>query len=99
MGIYGSKRIHTPHLNMLAGASAVFYSACIGSFAVVPDRGDRYLGRGYVGAPFNRCKSLEPNEIPLAERLGEKGIPSRLTTDTQNAVIGGRDLSTGYTAW
>ncbi len=99
VGIYGNKQIHTPNLDRLASESAVFDRAYIGSFPTVPNRRDTHLGRGDIGVPFNRWKSIEPNEVSLPERLAQRRIPSMLITDTANNVTGGRNLFKGYTAW
>ncbi|MFQ6131802.1 MAG: sulfatase [Armatimonadota bacterium] len=99
LGVYGNKWVHTPNLDQLAAGAAVFDRAYIGSFPTVPNRRDTLLGRGDQGVPFNRWKVIEPNEVTLPQRLGEKKIPSMLITDTQNNVTRGLNLFKGYTAW
>ena len=99
LGAYGNEWIHTPNLDKFASESALFENAYIGSFPTVPNRRDTLLGRGDIGLPFNRWKTLERQEVTLPERLSEKDIPSMLITDTQNNVTRGINLYKGYTAW
>ena len=99
IGAYGNDWIHTPNLDKLASESAVFDNAYIGSFPTVPNRRDTLLGRGDIGLPFNRWKTIERQEVTLPERLGEKGIPSMWIGDTQNNVTRGINIYKGYTAW
>ncbi|MFC1719102.1 sulfatase [Candidatus Poribacteria bacterium] len=99
LGAYGNDWIHTPSLDKLASESAVFDNAYIGSFPTVPNRRDTLLGRGDVGLPFNRWKTIERQEVTLPERLAEKDISSMWIGDTQNNVTRGINIYKGYTAW
>ncbi len=99
LGAYGNSWIHTPNLDKLAAESTLFEHAYIGSFPTIPNRRDIVLGTGDKGLPFNRWRQIDNDEITLAERLGEKNIPSMLVTDTANSVTNGRNLYKGYTAW
>lgn len=99
LGAYGNDWIHTPNLDKFASESAVFDNAYIGSFPTIPNRRDTLLGRGDLGLPFNRWKTIEPKEVTLTERLAEKDIPSMWIGDTQNNVTRGINIYKGYTAW
>ena len=99
IGAYGNPWIHTPNLDRLAGCSAVFDHAYIGSFPTIPARRDIHLGTGDKGVPFNRWRRIDPDEITLAQRLWEEGIPSMLITDTANSVTDGINVYKGFTAW
>jgi len=99
VGAYGNPRIHTPNLDRFAAEAALFEQHYIGSFPTVPNRRDLMLGRGDKGVPFNRWKAIDPDEVTLAERLGEERIPSMMVTDTQNTVVAGVNLWKGFTAW
>ncbi|MBD3184198.1 sulfatase-like hydrolase/transferase [Candidatus Poribacteria bacterium] len=99
LGAYGNDWIHTPNLDKLASESALFENAYIGSFPTVPNRRDTLLGRGDIGLPFNRWKTIERQEVTLPERLSQKKITSMLITDTQNNVTRGINMYKGYTAW
>ena len=99
LGAYGNEWIHTPNLDRLAAQSAVFDDAYIGSFPTIPNRRDTLLGRGDLGLPFNRWKTLEEEEVTLPERLGEVGIPSMWIGDTQNNMTRGINMYKGYSAW
>jgi len=96
---YGNHWIHTPNLQKLASCAAVFENAYLGSFPTIPNRRDLILGSGDRGVPFNRWKQIEHDEVTLAERLGEKKVPSMLVTDTANSVTDGRNVYKGYSAW
>ncbi|MFQ6099407.1 MAG: sulfatase [Armatimonadota bacterium] len=99
LGAYGNKWIHTPNLDRLAAESALFEHAYIGSFPTIPNRRDLHLGKGDKGVPFNRWRQIDPDEITLAERLGEKKVASMLITDTANSVTGRINVYKGFTAW
>ncbi len=99
LGAYGNDWVHTPNLDKLAGTSAVFDRAHIGSFPTVPNRRDTLLGRGDIGLPFNRWKPIERQEVTLPERLAERGIPSMWIGDTQNNVTRNINMNKGFTAW
>ena len=99
LGAYGNDWIRTPGLDKFASQSAVFDNAYIGSFPTVPNRRDTLLGRGDIGLPFNRWKTMERKEVTLPERLAEKDIPSMWIGDTQNNVTRGINIHKGYTAW
>ncbi len=99
LGAYGNRWIHTPNLDRLAASAALFENAYIGSFPTVPNRRDTFLGHGDIGLPFNRWKPFEREEVTLAQRLGEKKIPSMWLGDTQNNVTRGINMNKGFTAW
>jgi len=99
LGCYGNEWIHTPNLDRLASEATVFDHAYIGSFPTVPTRRDVLLGCGDKGVPFNRWKGIDRDEVTLAERLGDKGIPSMMVTDVQNTVTRGINMDKGFTAW
>jgi len=99
VGAYGNDWIHTPNLDWLAGRSAVFEKAYIGSFPTVPNRRDTLLGRGDLGLPFNRWKPFEREEITLPQRLAARNVPCMWIGDTQNNVTNGINMYKGFTAW
>jgi len=99
IGAYGNKWIRTPNLNRLASMSNVFDYCYVCSFPTLPNRRDIHLGVGDHGQAFNPWKGIDNDEIPVAQRLGEKGIHSMLITDVANNVTRGRNFYKGFSAY
>ena len=93
LGAYGNKWIHTPNLDRLAAMSNVFDSHYIGSFPTLPNRRDTHLGLGDKGLPLNRWRPIDEDEITLAERLTDAGIPSMMVNDVANSCLQTRRVS------
>ncbi len=100
IGAYGNAWIHTPNLDRLAGMSHVFDRMYAGSFPTGPNRRDIHVGMGQApGTPFNSWKNIEPEEVTLAQRLGEGGVHTQMITDVANCTTGGRNMHKGFDAW
>ncbi len=97
LGCYGNDWIHTPNLDRLASESLVFDQARTASFPTVPNRRDVLTGR----FTFTYCDwaPLPPDEVVIAEVMGEAGYTTMMILDTPHIVAHGYNFSRGFQGW
>ena len=80
LGCYGNPWIHTPNLDQFAQRAAIFDRYYIGSYPTVPARWDLCTGR--YGFPFRGWQPLAPDDLTLAQILGQQGVHTQMIWDT-----------------
>jgi len=109
MGAYGNAWIRTPHLDALAGESALFLDAYAEALPTVPAR--RVLMTGRHCFPFYvrpqkgdqiqglGWHALYEEDVTLAEHLQERGYHTALFNDVYHLMKPGKNFHRGFDQW
>jgi arylsulfatase A-like enzyme len=98
LGCYGNSWISTPHIDRLAAESVTFDHYYVGSYATVPVRYEILTGR-HVFTYSAGWVPLPPNEVVLAQVLGQAGVASMMVVDTPHILKDGFGYDRGFSAW
>jgi arylsulfatase A-like enzyme len=96
-GHAGEPFIDTPNLDALAAESALFEQCYIASYPTVPNRRDLFTGRW--GFNETGWEPLRPEDVLLAEVLGQEGVVTQLFFDTLPMGGAGYSFERGFTGW
>jgi len=94
LGLHGNDWIITPELDQFGREAVVFDNCYVSSFPTIPHRCDMNTGRW--GFPFHGWQPLEPDEIPLAERLRDAGLFTQLICDCPHMLRWGVNFWRGF---
>jgi len=97
LGCYGNDWIHTPNIDRLASESVVFDRAYAASFPTVPNRRDVLTGR--FTFTYSDWAPLPPDELVIAEVLGQAGYVTMMILDTPHIVARGFNFQRGFQGW
>lgn len=97
LGLYGNPWIHTPHLDRFGAQATVFANAYAGSFPTVPNRHEVLTGRFVF--TYHEWAPLPPQDVVLAEVLGQAGYTCMMIADTPHIFQRGFYYDRGFTAW
>jgi arylsulfatase A-like enzyme len=97
LGLYGSKKVRTPHLDAFAAQSLVFDEAYMGSFPTIPMRTDLFTGR--FGEPFHPWMPLNFVEPTLPQVLTKAGYATQFIFDCPHLMQGGHGFDRPFNAW
>ncbi|MDO8585760.1 MAG: sulfatase [Armatimonadota bacterium] len=97
LGCYGNDWISTPNIDRFASKSLIFDRAYSGSFATVPHRRDVMTGRFTVS--YTPWAPLSPDEVVLAQTLGDAGYVSMMICDCPHILENGYHYDRGFTGF
>jgi len=97
IGAYGNGWIHTPNLDRFAEQSAVFDRFYIASYPTIPNRWDVATGR--YGFPIRGWEPLAPEDVTVAQLLGQAGYTTQLIYDPPQIGYHNFDYTRGFDAW
>ena len=93
----GEPFIHTPHLDRLAGQSAVFDRFYVSSYPTIPCRTDIFTGR--YSFPHRPWQPLEPADVVLAEVVRRAVCLPVLFFDTPPLANDDANFTRGFAGW
>ena len=94
LGCYGNKWIKTPNIDRFAEECAVFDRAYAEGLPTLPVRTALFTGKYTL--PFRGWQRLEPDDVPLAEVLWDRGYVTALITDTYHMHKPGMAYERGF---
>ncbi len=94
LGCYGNKWIKTPNLDRFAAEATVFEKAYSEGLPTLPTRTAMFTGR--YTFPFRGWGPLQPNDLPIAEILWERGYKTALITDVYHMHKPGMCYERGF---
>jgi arylsulfatase A-like enzyme len=80
LGCYGNRWIKTPNIDEFARECTIFDRAYAEGLPTLPVRTALFTGRYTL--PFRGWQRLEPDDVPIAEILWDRGFTTALITDT-----------------
>jgi len=98
LGCYGNPWISTPNIDRLAMESVAFDNYYVGSYATVPVRYEILTGR-HIFTYSAGWVPLPPDEVVLAQVLGQAGVASMMIVDTPHILKDGFGYDRGFSAW
>ena len=87
----------TPHLDAFASQSTVFERFYVSSYPTILCRRDLFIGK--YTFPTSGWIPLQPDDLSLAEILGEHGINSEFIFDTPPLADNDFNFQRGFTGW
>ncbi|MBI4874417.1 MAG: sulfatase [Acidobacteria bacterium] len=110
LGCYGNRLVRTPHLDALAGESALFENAHAEALPTLPARRSLYTGRRifpslfYGQADDTAClwrgwHGLYAEDVTLSETLRDADYTTALVSDVYHQFKPGKNFHRGFQSW
>lgn len=97
LGCYGNERVRTPNLDRLASEGVTFTNVYGDGLPTIPMRRVFYTGNTIL--PEGAWRPLSPDDITVAEILGERGYTTGLVADCYHMFKPGMNLHRGFDSW
>jgi arylsulfatase A-like enzyme len=97
LGCYGSERVKTPNLDRLASEGVVFTQAYADGLPTIPMRRVFYTGNSIL--PEGQWRPLLPDDVTLAQILGQHGFRSGLIADCYHLFKPNLNFHEGFHSW
>ncbi|HJN19280.1 MAG TPA: sulfatase [Armatimonadota bacterium] len=97
LGCYGNEWIHTPNLDRLAAEGIVFENCYADGLPTIPMRRVFYTGNSIL--PEGEWKPLLPEDVTLAQILGQNGYTSGLVADCYHLFKPNLNFHEGFDSW